>query len=56
MSDFGIVGMGLVHIQSALFVLKADKMSTCDLECSFFANSINIFFTIFIEVFRYIKS
>lgn len=35
MSDHGIVGMGLVHVQSPIFVEKPDKISHCDLECSF---------------------
>lgn len=35
MSDHGIVGMGLVHVKSPLFVEKPDKISHCDLECSF---------------------
>ena len=40
MSDHGIVGMGLVYVNDPSFLVNCDKSSTCNLECSFSANSI----------------
>ena len=37
MSDYGIVGMGHVHVLSPNFIEKSDKTTTCDLECTFLA-------------------
>lgn len=37
MSDYGIVGMGHVHVSSPNFIEKNDKTTTCDLECTFSA-------------------
>ena len=38
MSDYGIVGMGLVHVKNPTFLDDCDKFSTCDLECLFSTN------------------
>lgn len=35
MSDFGIVGMGLIHVPPPIFTDTSEKSTTCDLECIF---------------------
>lgn len=37
MADYGIVGMGLVHVKNPIFAESGNKSSSCDLECSFSA-------------------
>lgn len=34
MSDLAIVGMGLVHIKSPIFIEESERTTTCDIECS----------------------